>query len=167
MQIRTLRSQFTVAGSASGAEYNSDISQTDLDNAVPTGGSIQPLALVFDPEDDDITIHKLVFKNTKNDEGAIAILPEGTAVKLVAVNKLTQLSEGGVQCRRLPTAHGARLVVKASNANASPKTITVLWRVDNDPSDAPGQQFLPRGLRGVIPPGYPNPGVGAYKFMKF
>ena len=130
--LRILRSTLTVPASDDGSTFiNADVTQADLEAAVPVGGSILPLALVFDPEDTDITIKEVVLANTKNEEGQMSLVPAGDALSLAALNKVLAPDAGGVDARRLSVAHGARLKIKAVNAVASEKVISILWKVDN------------------------------------
>lgn len=129
---RIIRSTLTVPASAASAAANADVTQADLEAAVPLGGSITPYALICDPEDGDVTIGKIVLANVKNDEGQMAILPSGSAVKLTAVNKVLGPDGGGFEARSFPVAHGFRASFVVSNAVATAKTISLLWKVQND-----------------------------------
>ena len=133
--LRILRSTLTVPANDPGTTFiNAEITQADLEAAVPVGGSILLRALVFDPEDSDVTIKEIVIANTKNEEGQYSILPAGDALSIAAVNKMTAPDAGGVDAPRLSISHGARLKIKAVNAVGSEKTISVLWKVQNQPS---------------------------------
>ena len=130
--LRILRSTLTVPANDAGSTFiNADVTQADLEAAVPVGGSILPLALVFDPEDADVTIKEVVLANTKNEEGQMSLVPAGDALSLAALNKVLAPDAGGMDARRLTVAHGARLKIKAVNAVASQKVISILWKVDN------------------------------------
>ena len=133
MVTRIMRSSIAVPASAASVSVNSDITQADLEAAVPVGGSIRPFALVFSENGgtSDVTVESLTMKNTKNDEGALAILPKGDGVTATLLNQVTNPESGGVDAPRLSVAHGARLTAVCSNAVASARTITVLWKVSN------------------------------------
>lgn len=132
MTLRILRSTLTVPASDDGSTFiNADITQADLEAAVPIGGSILPLALVFDPEDANVTIKEVVLANTKNEEGQMSLVPSGDALSLAALNKVLAPDAGGMDARRLTISHGARLKIKAVNATASPINISILWKVEN------------------------------------
>ena len=129
--LRILRSSFVISASAVDEDLNADITQDDLEAAVPVGGSILPVSFVFDPEDANITLKKLVVANTKNQEGKYSIIPLGSALTLAAVNKMISPNAGGVDALRLSVAHGARLEGRFSNASGSQVVINVLWKVEN------------------------------------
>lgn len=144
--LRILRSTLTVPASDAGTTFiNSDITQADLEAAVPVGGSITPFALILDPEDADVKVKAVVVGNTKNEEGQISIIPGGDGISIAAVNKMVAPQAGGVDAPTLSVAHGARLKVKATNTVASIKTISILWKVENA-GGIPGGERLP-GLR--------------------
>ena len=132
--LRILRSKFVISANATDEDLNADITQSDLEGAVPIGGSIMPVAFVLDPEDANITLKKLVVANTKNEEGKYSVIPLGAALTLAAVNKMTSPNAGGVDAPRLTVAHGARLEGRFDNASGSEVTISVLWKVQNQPS---------------------------------
>ena len=173
--LRILRSTLTVPASDPGTTFiNADITQADLEAAVPVGGSVLPLALIFDPEDTNVTVKEVVLANTKNEEGQMSLVPAGDALSLAGLNKVLAPKAGGMDARRLTVAHGARLKIKAVNATGSPINISILWKVDNahaefhtkgdttgnikgDPNTNKGSQEEFKKEREMIPPRDPQP----------
>ena len=133
MTIRIMRSTFTVAASAASVSYTSDITQADLEAAVPVGGSIKPFALYFNESGgtSDVTLESIVQGNTKNDEGKLNMLPSGDGVSVANLTKLTEADGGGISRKTFPVSLGARLSIVASNAVASARTVNILWKVHN------------------------------------
>ena len=151
--LRILRSSFTIPAGVDQV-VDAEIDQSDLEAAVPIGGGITPLAFVFDPEDTDITLKSLVLKNTKTDEGALNLIPDGDAISLEAVNKMVSVESGGVSAGRLTVAHGAKLTGKFDNIAVGAKTIQVLWKVQNDKygnaPEAVGDAFEKSNMPGAV-----------------
>ena len=143
MTIRILRASVSVPA-GNDQSVNADVPTADLEGAVPVGGSVRPfmVSLIEAEGTTDLSVKQMTCKGTKNDEGAIQIVPDGAAVKLADLNPLLSSENGGIDAPRRSVAHGLRFAFKCDNANAGARTLELLIKVENAMPFVPGEGGL-------------------------
>lgn len=131
---RYAQSTLTVPLSASGLDIKSPITIVDLEDAVPTGGGVKPVAIDFEATTgllSDVTARKLHFRSEKGTKASPHItIGDWTLDKFN--DKVKSKGDGDVFERiAFLVQHGLQLVGNYDNATGTEIVIKVYWKLAN------------------------------------